>query len=103
MLRFVLWQVFGWDGQLTDHLGFLQANSTQNLPLPRDGHPLFQGFIAAASAYQKQQKGSQVMDSVQIQVASLKVANNAPMTLFGGMNVLESRDMACMLPKPMLR
>ena len=34
------------------------------------------------------------MDSVQIQVASLKVANNAPMTLFGGMNVLESRDMA---------
>ena len=34
------------------------------------------------------------MDSVQIQVASLKVANNASMTLFGGMNVLESRDMA---------
>ena len=34
------------------------------------------------------------MDSVQIQVASLKVANNTPMTLFGGMNVLESRDMA---------
>ena len=34
------------------------------------------------------------MDSVQIQVASLKVANNAPMTLFGGMNVLESRDIA---------
>ena len=34
------------------------------------------------------------MESVSIQVASLEVANNAPMTLFGGMNVLESRDMA---------
>jgi 2-dehydro-3-deoxyphosphooctonate aldolase (KDO 8-P synthase) len=34
------------------------------------------------------------MDSVAIQVASLEVSNNAPMTLFGGMNVLESRDMA---------
>lgn len=34
------------------------------------------------------------MDSVEMQVASIAVANNAPMTLFGGMNVLESRDMA---------
>ena len=34
------------------------------------------------------------MDSVDIQVASIAVGNDAPMTLFGGMNVLESRDMA---------
>lgn len=34
------------------------------------------------------------MNSAQIQVASLEVANNIPMTLFGGMNVLESRDTA---------
>jgi len=34
------------------------------------------------------------MDSVDIRVASIAVGNDAPMTLFGGMNVLESRDMA---------
>jgi 2-dehydro-3-deoxyphosphooctonate aldolase (KDO 8-P synthase) len=34
------------------------------------------------------------MDSVSIQVADIGVSNDAPMTLFGGMNVLESRDMA---------
>jgi len=34
------------------------------------------------------------MSSVEIQVASLRVGNHAPMALFGGMNVLESRDMA---------
>jgi len=34
------------------------------------------------------------MESVSIQVADINVANDAPMALFGGMNVLESRDMA---------
>jgi 2-dehydro-3-deoxyphosphooctonate aldolase (KDO 8-P synthase) len=34
------------------------------------------------------------MESVNIQVADINVANDAPMALFGGMNVLESRDMA---------
>ncbi|MBT5387474.1 MAG: 3-deoxy-8-phosphooctulonate synthase [Porticoccaceae bacterium] len=34
------------------------------------------------------------MGSVSIQVADIGVSNDAPMTLFGGMNVLESRDMA---------
>jgi len=34
------------------------------------------------------------MDSVNIKIADIGVSNNAPMTLFGGMNVLESRDMA---------
>jgi 2-dehydro-3-deoxyphosphooctonate aldolase (KDO 8-P synthase) len=34
------------------------------------------------------------MESVSIQVADINVANHAPMALFGGMNVLESRDMA---------
>jgi 2-dehydro-3-deoxyphosphooctonate aldolase (KDO 8-P synthase) len=34
------------------------------------------------------------MDSVSIQVADIGVSNDAPMVLFGGMNVLESRDMA---------
>jgi len=34
------------------------------------------------------------MDSVEIKVASIGVGNAAPLTLFGGMNVLESRDMA---------
>lgn len=34
------------------------------------------------------------MDSVDIRVASIAVGNDAPMILFGGMNVLESRDMA---------
>ncbi len=34
------------------------------------------------------------MESVSIQVADIGVSNDAPMALFGGMNVLESRDMA---------
>ena len=34
------------------------------------------------------------MESVSIQVADINVANDAPMALFGGMNVLESRNMA---------
>ncbi|MDA8782448.1 3-deoxy-8-phosphooctulonate synthase [Porticoccaceae bacterium] len=34
------------------------------------------------------------MGSVSIQVADIGVSNEAPMVLFGGMNVLESRDMA---------
>ena len=34
------------------------------------------------------------MESVSIQIADINVANDAPMALFGGMNVLESRDMA---------
>jgi 2-dehydro-3-deoxyphosphooctonate aldolase (KDO 8-P synthase) len=32
--------------------------------------------------------------SLVIQIGNIKVSNDAPMTLFGGMNVLESRDMA---------
>jgi len=34
------------------------------------------------------------MGSTTIQVASIGVANHAPLTVFGGVNVLESRDMA---------
>ena len=34
------------------------------------------------------------MGSITINVADLGVSNDAPMVLFGGMNVLESRDMA---------
>ena len=34
------------------------------------------------------------MSAVTIQVADIGVSNDAPMVLFGGMNVLESRDMA---------
>jgi 2-dehydro-3-deoxyphosphooctonate aldolase (KDO 8-P synthase) len=34
------------------------------------------------------------MDSKVVKVASIDVANSAPLTVFGGMNVLESRDMA---------
>ena len=34
------------------------------------------------------------MDSKAIKVASIDVSNSAPLTVFGGMNVLESRDMA---------
>ena len=34
------------------------------------------------------------MGSVTINVADIGVSNDAPMVLFGGMNVLESRDMA---------
>lgn len=34
------------------------------------------------------------MTSLVIQIGNIKVSNDAPMTLFGGMNVLESRDMA---------
>ncbi|MGB1092345.1 MAG: 3-deoxy-8-phosphooctulonate synthase, partial [Oceanobacter sp.] len=30
----------------------------------------------------------------QVQVGGMDVANNKPFTLFGGMNVLESRDLA---------
>ena len=34
------------------------------------------------------------MSAQTIQVASIDVSNEKPMVLFGGMNVLESRDMA---------
>lgn len=34
------------------------------------------------------------LNSQTIQVGNIPVANNAPLTLFGGMNVLESRDLA---------
>ena len=34
------------------------------------------------------------MTSLVIQIGNIKVSNDAPMALFGGMNVLESRDMA---------
>ena len=34
------------------------------------------------------------MTSLVIQIGNIKVSNDAPMVLFGGMNVLESRDMA---------
>ena len=34
------------------------------------------------------------MKSISIDVGALKVANDAPFVLFGGMNVLESRDLA---------
>ena len=34
------------------------------------------------------------MNSQMIEIADISVSNDAPMVLFGGMNVLESRDMA---------
>lgn len=34
------------------------------------------------------------MTSLVIQIGNIKVSNDAPMALFGGMNILESRDMA---------
>ena len=44
--------------ELTDHPWFFASQfHPEFTSTPRDGHPLFQGFIAAASAYQKQQKG----------------------------------------------
>ena len=45
--------------ELTDHPWFFASQfHPEFTSTPRDGHPLFQGFVAAASAYQKQQKGS---------------------------------------------
>lgn len=35
-----------------------------------------------------------LLTSVSVEVGKLRIANDAPMVLFGGMNVLESRDMA---------
>ena len=35
-----------------------------------------------------------------IALNGLEFANDKPMALFGGMNVLESRDMPCKWPKP---
>ena len=43
------------------------------------------------------------MNSVTIQVADIGVSNDAPMTLFGGMNVLESRDMAMQIAEAYVR
>ena len=34
------------------------------------------------------------MTSIRLQVGNIDIANDAPMVVFGGMNVLESRDMA---------
>jgi CTP synthase len=45
--------------ELTDHPWFFASQfHPEFTSTPRDGHPLFQGFVAAASAYQKQQKDS---------------------------------------------
>jgi 2-dehydro-3-deoxyphosphooctonate aldolase (KDO 8-P synthase) len=43
------------------------------------------------------------MASVTINVADIGVSNDAPMTLFGGMNVLESRDMAMQIAEAYVR
>ena len=43
------------------------------------------------------------MNSVTIQVADIGVSNEAPMVLFGGMNVLESRDMAMQIAEAYVR
>ena len=39
------------------------------------------------------------MISVPLEIADIAVSNDAPMALFGGMNVLESRDMAIQNPE----
>ena len=43
------------------------------------------------------------MTAVNIQVANIGVSNEAPMALFGGMNVLESRDMAMQVAEAYVR
>jgi len=43
------------------------------------------------------------MTAVTIQVANIGVSNEAPMALFGGMNVLESRDMAMQVAEAYVR
>lgn len=43
------------------------------------------------------------MTAVPIQVANIGVSNEAPMALFGGMNVLESRDMAMQVAEAYVR
>ena len=43
------------------------------------------------------------MSAVTIQVADIGVSNDAPMALFGGMNVLESRDMAMQVAEAYVR
>ena len=43
------------------------------------------------------------MNSVTIQVADIGVSNDVPMVLFGGMNVLESRDMAMQIAEAYVR
>ena len=43
------------------------------------------------------------MGSVTINVADISVSNDAPMVLFGGMNVLESRDMAMQIAEAYVR
>jgi len=43
------------------------------------------------------------MSAVTIQVADIDVSNDAPMVLFGGMNVLESRDMAMQIAEAYVR
>jgi len=43
------------------------------------------------------------MGSVTINVADIGVSNDAPMVLFGGMNVLESRDMAMQIAEAYVR
>jgi len=43
------------------------------------------------------------MESITINVADLAVSNDAPMVLFGGMNVLESRDLAMQIAEAYVR
>jgi CTP synthase len=45
--------------ELPDHPWFFASQfHPEFTSTPRDGHPLFQGFVAAASVYQRQRKGS---------------------------------------------
>ena len=81
--------------ELPDHPWFFASQfHPEFTSTPRDGHPLFQGICGCSHSLPSAEVRELIMDSVNIKIADIGVSNNAPMTLFGGMNVLESRDMA---------
>jgi hypothetical protein len=80
--------------ELPDHPWFVACQfHPEFTSTPRDGHPLFSGFVNAALA---QKARRQRHDNVRrpVRVGNIDIGNDKPFVLFGGMNVLESRDLA---------
>ena len=77
--------------ELPEHPWFVACQFHLNLPPPPRRPPLVHQLYPGRRS---PQRGQCMSATPVIKVGALPVANHLPMVLFGGMNVLESRDMA---------
>jgi GMP synthase-like glutamine amidotransferase len=88
--------------EIPDHPWFVACQfHPEFTSTPRDGHPLFRHYIAAALACIAKENSHDRAESGQ-PVGYQRSPTTNRFVLFGGMNVLESRDLAhCKWQKPM--